>query len=97
MQLHEGCEEEYRRRHASIWPELAALLRETGVRDYSIFLEPSTLQLFAILHIDDVIKLDQLAGQAVMRQWWDFMKDLMETNADGSPVVTALKEMFYLP
>jgi L-rhamnose mutarotase len=96
MQLHAGCEEEYRRRHASIWPELAALLRETGIRDYSIFLEEKTLQLFAILKIDDPAKLDSLATQPVMRRWWEYMKDLMDTHPDGSPVVISLKEMFYL-
>ena len=97
MQLHEGCETEYRRRHDAIWPELAELLRATGVRDYSIFLEERTLRLFAILQIDDATKLDRLPEQPVMRKWWDHMKDLMDTNADGSPVVTGLKEMFYLP
>jgi L-rhamnose mutarotase len=96
MQLHEGCEEEYRRRHAAIWPELAVLLRETGVRDYSIFLEQKTLQLFAILQIDEPAELDSLAGQPVMRRWWEYMKELMDTYADGSPVVVPLKEMFFL-
>jgi len=96
MQLHKGCEEEYRRRHAAIWPELAALLRETGVRNYSIFLEERSLQLFAILQIDDPAKLDGLATQPVMRKWWEYMKDIMDTNADGSPVVLPLMEMFYL-
>ena len=97
MQLHAGCEEEYRRRHDAIWPELAALLRETGIRDYSIFLEARTLQLFAILKIDDAAKLDGLAAQPAMRRWWDYMKDLMDTNPDGSPVVVSLRETFYLP
>jgi L-rhamnose mutarotase len=97
MQLHKGCEEEYRRRHASLWPELASLLRDTGIRDYSIFLDEETLRLFAILQIDDAAKLDDLAEEPVMRRWWEYMKELMDTNADGSPVVRPLKEMLYLP
>jgi L-rhamnose mutarotase len=96
MQLHEGCEEEYRRRHAAIWPELAVLLRETGIREYSIFLEEKTLQLFAILQIDDPAGLDGLATQPVMRRWWEYMKELMDTHADGSPVVVPLTEVFNL-
>ncbi len=27
---------------------------------------------------------------------WAYMKDIMETNEDGSPVVIELKEVFYL-
>ena len=37
MKLHPGQIGEYKRRHDALWPELAELLRETGVRDYSIF------------------------------------------------------------
>lgn len=97
MQLHDGCVKEYRRRHDAIWPELAALLKETGIREYSIFLHEETLQLFAILQIDEPRNLERLADQPVMRKWWKYMKDLMETNADASPVAAPLKEMFYMP
>jgi L-rhamnose mutarotase len=37
FQLKPGCREEYERRHNPIWPELAAVLREHGARNYSIF------------------------------------------------------------
>lgn len=97
MQLNEGCGEEYRRRHAEIWPELTALLREAGIRNYSIFLEERSFQLFAVLQTDDAAMLDGLASQPLMRQWWEYMKDIMATNPDGSPVVVPMKEMFYLP
>jgi L-rhamnose mutarotase len=96
MQLHKGCEEEYRRRHAAIWPELAGLLRETGIRDYSIFFAEQTLQLFAVLQIDDPSGLDRLAAEPVMRRWWEYMKDLMDTHVDGSPVAVPLTEVFHL-
>jgi len=96
MRLHPGCEKEYRRRHAAIWPELEALLRQTGIREYSIFLEEQTLQLFATLSIGDAADLSALAQHPVMRRWWEYMKDMMETNPDHSPVAIPLKEVFYL-
>ncbi len=97
MKLHPGFEEEYRRRHAAIWPELSALLHDSGIREYSIFLEEEGLQLFAFLKIDDAAKLDTLPGKDVMQRWWDHMKDIMDTNPDHSPVARTLKEIFYLP
>ena len=36
MYLKPGCEAEYEKRHAAIWPELKALLSQNGVSDYSI-------------------------------------------------------------
>ncbi|GAA1621594.1 L-rhamnose mutarotase [Catellatospora bangladeshensis] len=44
--------EEYRRRHARVWPEMLAALRETGWHDYSLFLREDGL-LVGYLHTDD--------------------------------------------
>jgi L-rhamnose mutarotase len=97
MKLLPGFEAEYQRRHDAIWPELTALLRDTGIHDYSIFLEPETLTLFASLQIADSQKLDLLPQAPVMQRWWAYMKDIMESNPDHSPVTVALKEVFYHP
>ena len=37
MKLFKGSEEEYKKRHDAIWPELKTLLKAAGVDDYSIF------------------------------------------------------------
>ena len=80
-----------------MWPELEALLKQTGIKDYSIFLDEQTNYLFGYLIIDDKTKLDELPKQPVMQKWWTYMKDIMETNDDNSPVNIPLKEVFYLP
>lgn len=53
MFLNPGEAHEYRRRHDAIWPELQALLGESGIRNYSIFLDPDTNTLFAYLERTD--------------------------------------------
>ena len=95
MKLLPGFEAEYQRRHDAIWPELTALLRDTGIHDYSIFLEAETLTLFACLQIVDRHKLDLLRQEPVMQRWWAYMKDIMESNPDHSPVTVTLQEIFY--
>src|SRR5882762_5606851 len=97
MKLFPGYEAEYRRRHAAVWPELAALLKSIGVRDYSIFLDEETLLLFAYLQIEDPARLDETRTQAIMWKWWDHMKDIMEVYPDTSPVTKPLEEVFYMP
>ncbi len=97
MKLFKGCEAEYKKRHEVLWPDLEALLKQTGIKDYSIFLDEQTNDLFGYLIIDDATKLDELPKQPVMQKWWAYMKDIMETNDDNSPVNTPLKEIFYLP
>jgi L-rhamnose mutarotase len=97
MQLFKGFEQEYKKRHDEIWPELQALLKETGISDYSIFLDESTNNLFGVFKADDPKLLDNLPAHPVMQRWWKYMGDIMESNPDSSPVQTSLKEVFYLP
>ena len=96
MKLFKGWEEEYKKRHDALWPELETLLKETGVEDYSIFLDEETNILFGVLKIEKKIKLDELPNHPVMKKWWAYMKDIMESNPDSSPVSVPLKEVFYL-
>src|ERR1700761_333689 len=73
MMLNPGQAEEYRRRHDAIWPELVALLHEAGISDYSIFLDPETDALFAVLRRRRGHGMDALPRHEVMRRWWTFM------------------------
>lgn len=97
MKLNPGCREEYIRRHDTIWPELVTLLKDTGIADYSIFLDEETHSLFGVLKVNDVLQMDMLPEQEVMKRWWAYMKDIMESNPDNSPVSIPLEEVFYLP
>ena len=97
MRLFKGQEAEYKKRHDEIWPELSALLKENGISDYSIFLEEETGFLFGVLTIEVPAKMDLLPQQPVMKKWWAYMKDIMESNEDNSPVSVPLPEVFYLP
>ncbi|MGN7787245.1 L-rhamnose mutarotase [Niabella sp. 22666] len=97
MKLFPGFEDEYKKRHDEIWPELSALLHETGVSDYAIFLDAQTLDLFGVLKLADGKTMDQLPSQPVMQKWWAYMADIMETHPDNAPLSVPLKEVFYMP
>jgi L-rhamnose mutarotase len=96
MKLYPGFAEEYKDRHDDLWPDLKALLKEKGVSDYSIFIDYETNSLFAVMKVTDDKLLDELSDSPVMQQWWQYMSDIMETNADNSPELVTLKEVFYL-
>ena len=97
MKLIKGFEAEYKRRHDEIWLELKVLLKQVGIKDYSIFLDEETSNLFAYFTINDEKKLDELPKNLIMKKWWSYMRDIMETNEDNSPLSTSLKEVFYMP
>ena len=97
MKLNKGFEEEYKKRHEELWPELEDLLKNTGISEYSIFLDDHTNSLFGVLKAEDPRALDDLPSHAVMQKWWQYMGDIMESNPDNSPVSIPLEEVFYLP
>jgi L-rhamnose mutarotase len=96
MQLHPGQAEEYKRRHDEIWPELVALLKEAGVSDYSIHLDPETGVLFGVLWRTEDHGMDALPQTDIMQRWWAHMADVMETHADNEPVAKPLVPMFHM-
>jgi L-rhamnose mutarotase len=96
MTLKLGQQDEYERRHASVWPELQDVLKKHGVHNYSIFLERESDKLFAYAEIESDEQWKQIALTESGRRWWSYMKDLMMTNADDSPSSVALNEVFNL-
>ncbi|CTQ43002.1 MULTISPECIES: L-rhamnose mutarotase [Stappiaceae] len=96
MKLNPGMEAEYRKRHDEIWPELVALLKDAGISDYSIHLDPETDILFGVLWRQDGHKMDDLPNHPVMRKWWAHMADVMATKPDNEPVATPLTTVFHM-
>jgi L-rhamnose mutarotase len=97
MRLKPGNVDEYKRRHDDIWPELADLLRASGIHDYSIFLDEASLQLFAVLKLRDGHTVAALPDHPIMRRWWDAMAPLMEVEPGNRPKEWPLRQVFYLP
>jgi L-rhamnose mutarotase len=75
---------------------MLAELRAAGISDYSIFLDPETLTLFAVQRRDDASTADDLPQKAIVRRWWAYMKDIMDTKADGSPLSSPLTPVFHM-
>ena len=96
MKLLPGFREVYRKRHDEIWPELKRLLKDEGISNYSIFLDEETNTLFAYQEQSGASSSQDLGQQEIVKRWWKYMADIMETNPDSSPVTVPLEEVFHL-
>ncbi|PCJ96092.1 MAG: L-rhamnose mutarotase [Flavobacteriaceae bacterium] len=96
MKLKPGYIEEYKKRHDEIWPELKALLSDTGISDFSIYYDEETNILFATQKIVGDASSQDLSSNEIVKKWWDYMADLMDCNPDNSPVSIPLKEVFHM-
>lgn len=96
MKLYKGYEEEYKKRHNDLWPEMKTMIKEHGGSNYSIFLDEETNYLYGYIELKDEELWSKSAETDICKKWWAYMADLMETNDDNSPVTIDLKDMFYL-
>ncbi|MEO0496039.1 MAG: L-rhamnose mutarotase [Pseudomonadota bacterium] len=96
MNLNAGEAAEYEKRHDEIFPELAAALKDAGISDYSIWHDPNSDHLFGILNRSDDHTMDALPDLEIVKRWWAFMADVMETDAHNVPTQIPLKRVFYL-
>ncbi|MCU5775564.1 L-rhamnose mutarotase [Erwiniaceae bacterium BAC15a-03b] len=96
MQVYPQAHVAYQQRHAPIWPELEATLKQHGAHNYSIFLDAGRNLLFAYVEIESEARWAAVAQTDVCQRWWQSMRELMPSNTDNSPVSEALTAVFYL-
>lgn len=96
MSVDPDSHDEYERRHRPIWQELEVVLRDHGVHNYSIFLDAETSQLFGYAEIESEELWNSIADTDECHRWWAFMKGIMPSNPDNSPVSRDLREVFHL-
>jgi len=90
--------QEYKQRHAQVWPEMKEALRETGWRNYSLFLNPDGL-LVGYLETDDFEKAcEAMKRFPVNARWQAEMAPLVATVKPGAvdDNMFPLEEVFHL-
>jgi len=89
--------DEYRERHAAVWPEMLEALRDCGWRDYHLFLSPEGL-LVGFVEVDDYEQVQAAMGRTAVNARWQaemgqfFVSD--ETAPDEGMVL--LDQVFHL-
>jgi L-rhamnose mutarotase len=90
--------DEYRARHAAVWPDMLQALSETGWHNYSLFLRPDGL-LVGYLETDDLdAALAGMQEREVNARWQSDMAPFFELPQDGRPDTgfERLDEIFHL-
>ena len=96
MRVLPGHEDEYRRRHAAVWPEMLDALRAAGARNYSIYLRDR--DLFGYLEVDDFDGFRAtMDASPINARWQAEMVDLIDPLTDpATGFHHRLEEVFHL-
>ena len=88
---------DYRERHAAVWPEMQQALRDSGWRDYSLFLREDGL-LVGYLQTDDFAAVQAGMAATEVNHRWQAEMDGFFIGLDGRPdeAMRPLEEVFHL-
>lgn len=91
-----GKKEEYVRRHNEIWPELVALLRQAGIKNYTIWNTGN--ELFGYYECEKGLDFaaKTQADSPVVDRWNAYMKDVMEMELDPATGAQPLLEQVFI-
>ena len=89
---------EYTERHKAVWPEMLAALRETGWRNYSLFLRDDGLLVGYLETPDFAAALRGMAEREVNERWQRDMAQFFEALDGRRPDegMLSLEEVFHL-
>jgi L-rhamnose mutarotase len=77
MRVKAGREQEYRRRHEAVWPEMLRALKDAGCSNYSIYMKGQ--DLFAYMEVADFEGFKrQMSSNADAQRWEEQMAPIME-------------------
>lgn len=91
----EGMLGEYIRRHDNIWPEMKEMLKQAGIRNYTIWNVGN--ELFGYYECDSVETASRVQSDSAINAQWDaYMKDVMVMERDPATGAQPLLKQVFL-
>jgi L-rhamnose mutarotase len=93
LKIREEDQQEYIKRHQSVYPELLQAFKEVGIKTYSIFMEGGNL--FAYMEVEDFAEaMKALHHHEANLRWQEFMSDLLIPHHEGE-TIKVISEVFH--
>lgn len=96
FELYEGAEDEYKRRHDEIWPDLVADIKAAGFSNYSLFRRGSQIVAYAEVSPDLETAMGALASSEANGRWAAWFEDLIVNLTDSQGRLMSMQEVWHL-
>lgn len=77
-----GMQEEYKKRHDNIWPEMKEVLADAGIVNYSIWMQGEELLGYYECEKGVEYAAKVQAESNVVKKWNEYMKDILIMEKD---------------
>jgi L-rhamnose mutarotase len=96
FELYPGAEEEYKRRHDEIWPELVEAIQQAGIRNYTLFRRGTQVIAYAECDPDVATAFGKVGATDVNRRWAEWFRDLIVSLTDEHGHLFLAHEVWHL-
>ena len=90
---------EYKKWHSAVWPEVADMITQCNIRNYSIYHKDGLLfAYFEYIGDDFAADMAKMAADPATQRWWALMKPMQEPLPDRKPDAwwTEIEEVFHV-
>ena len=96
FEIRPGTEDEYKRRHDEIWPELVEAIKTAGMANYSLFRRGTTIVGYAECEESVAASFTKLGPLDVTRRWAEWFREIIVSLTDESGNLYRLDEVWHL-
>lgn len=91
-----GTEDEYKRRHDEIWPELVDAIKDAGFNNYTIFRRGLQVFLYVECEPDRATAFARIGATDVNRRWSEWFADIIPSMTDADGELLYAEEVWHL-
>lgn len=96
FELYEGAEDEYKKRHDEIWPELVAAIKDAGFSNYSLFRRGTQVVAYVEIEPDLETAMAKLGQSEYNAKWAKWFEDLIVNLTDARGNLMTFTEVWHL-
>jgi L-rhamnose mutarotase len=96
FEVRPGMEDEYKRRHDEIWPELVKAIQDAGIRNYTLFRRDRQVIAYAECHPDVATAFGKVGATDVNTRWAAWFEDVIVRLVDDEGNLFRAEEVWHL-
>lgn len=96
FEIYEGKEEEYKRRHDEIWPELVRDIKAAGFENYSLFRRGTSVVGYFEANPDAATAAKRMASSEASVRWANIFNEIIVNLNDSHGNLMSMAEVWHL-
>lgn len=96
FEIRPGTEDEYKKRHDEIWPELVEVIKDSGFSNYSLFRRGTTITAYAEVAPDVATAFAKLGQSEANARWAKWFEDIIVALVDDNGNLFRADEVWHL-